>query len=159
MRPTRFTRPARPGCAGIPSAGGCSSSWPLPAPPGWGPRVLFFASARFRLPLAAICAVLAGGALGSPGFWGRFSAGHRAGLAAWIALAGFAAFSSLGGVADPSTFVQDHVLLARAALTVGDDATALAEARAALALQPWHPDAAAIAAAASAEIVGKAAPK
>jgi hypothetical protein len=121
--------------------------------------VLFFASARFRLPLAAICAVLAGGALGSPGFWGRFSAGHRAGLAAWIALAGFAAFSSLGGVADPSTFVQDHVLLARAALTVGDDATALAEARAALALQPWHPDAAAIAAAASAEIVGKAAPK
>jgi hypothetical protein len=121
--------------------------------------LLFFVSARFRLPLAAICAVLAGGALGAPVFWARWAAGRRAGLAACVALAGLVAFSSFGGVADRSTFVQDHVLLARAAFTVGDDATALSEAREALKMQPWHPDAAAIEAAASADIAGKAAAK
>jgi len=120
--------------------------------------LLFFASARFRLPLAAVCAVLAGGALGSPGFWRGWSPGRGAALAGAVALAGFLAFSSLGGVDDRSTFVQDHVLLARAAFTVGDDATALREAREALSLQPWHPDAKAIEAAAAAEIRGKAAP-
>ena len=50
------------------------------------------------------------------------------------------------------------MLLARAAFTVGDDATALREAREALTMQPWHPDAAAIEAAAAAEIKGKAGP-
>jgi hypothetical protein len=114
--------------------------------------LLFFASARFRLPLAAVCAVLAGGALGSPGFWRGWPAGRRAALAGCAALAGFLAFSSLGGVDDRSTFVQDHVLLARAAFTVGDDATALREANEALKLQPWHPDATVIADAARAEI-------
>jgi hypothetical protein len=118
--------------------------------------LLFFVSARFRLPLAAVCAVLAGGALGSPGFWRGWPPGRRAALACLVAAAGLVAFSSLGGVADRSTFVQDHVLLARAAFTVGDDATALTEARAALRLQPWHPDALAIEAAASEELKGKA---
>jgi Dolichyl-phosphate-mannose-protein mannosyltransferase len=118
--------------------------------------LLFFVSARFRLPLAALCAVLAGGALGSPGFWRGWTPGRRAALAACTALAAVITFSSLGGVADTSTFVQDHVLLARAAYTVGDDATALLEAREALKLQPWHPDAKAIEAAASAEIRAKA---
>ncbi len=118
--------------------------------------LLFFVSARFRLPLAAICTVLAGGALGSPVFWKRWPAGRRAALAGGIALAAGVAFSSLGGVDDRSTFVQDHVLLARAAFTVGDDVTALSEAKEALRLQPWHPDAAAIADAAAAEIAAKA---
>ena len=120
--------------------------------------LLFFASARFRIPLAGVCAVLAGGALGSPGFWWGWPPGRRAALAGSVALAGLVAFSSLGGVDDRSTFVQDHVLLARAAFTVGDDATALREAREALTMQPWHPDAAAIEAAAAAEIKGKAGP-
>ena len=120
--------------------------------------LLFFVSARFRLPLAAVCAVLAGGALGAPGFWRAWPAGSRAALAGSVALAGLLAFSSLGGVDDRSTFVQDHVLLARAAFTVGDDATALREAREALRLQPWHPDARAIEAAAQAQIRGKASP-
>ncbi len=119
--------------------------------------LLFFVSARFRLPLAAVCTVLAGGALGSPGFWKAWPAGRRAALAGGVALAGLVAFSSFGGVDDRSTFVQDHVLLARAAFTVGDDATALSEAREALKLQPWHPDATAIAEAAGAEIAKKAA--
>ena len=119
--------------------------------------LLFFVSARFRLPLSALCAVLAGGALGAPGFWRGWPAGRRAGLAACAALAAVVTFSSLWGVADTSTFVQDHVLLARAAFTVGDDATALTEAREALKMQPWHPDAAAIEAAAIAEMKAKAA--
>ena len=114
--------------------------------------LLFFVSARFRLPLAAILAILAGGALASPAFWRGWSAGRRASLGAALALAGLVAFSDYGGVQDRSTFVQDHVLLARAAFTVGDDATALGEAREALKLQPWHPDAAVIAEAASAEL-------
>ena len=117
--------------------------------------ILFFVSARFRLPLAALCAVLAGGALSSPFFWRAWPLPRRMGLAACIALAGFLSFSSLGGVDDPSTFVQDHALLARAAFTVGDDRLALAEARAALQLQPQHPDALAIAKAASAELAAK----
>ena len=119
--------------------------------------LLFFVSARFRLPLAAVCAVLAGGALGKLRFARAWPKGRRAALAACAALAGIVSFSSLGGVADRSTFVQDHVLLARAAFTVGDDATALSEATAALGMQPLHPDAQAIAQAASAEIARKAA--
>jgi hypothetical protein len=117
--------------------------------------LLFFVSARFRLPLAAVCAVLAGGALGSPRFWRGWPAGGRAALAAGAALAALVAFSRLGGVADRSTFVQDHALLARAAFTVGDDATALSESEEALKLQPWHPDARAVEAAARADIAGK----
>jgi hypothetical protein len=120
--------------------------------------LLFFVSARFRLPLASICAALAGGALGSPGFWRGWSPARRAALGFAVALAGIAAFSGFACVQDRSTFVQDHVLLARAAFTVGDDATALSEAGEALKMQPWHPDAKAIAAAAEAELAGKPAP-
>jgi hypothetical protein len=87
----------------------------------------------------------------------EWPAGRRAALGGAVALAGLVAFSGLGGVRDRSTFVQDHVLLARAAFTVGDDATALAEASEALRMQPWHPDAAIIANAAAAELAKKAA--
>jgi hypothetical protein len=117
--------------------------------------LLFFVSARFRLPLAAICAVLSGGALTSPGFWRGWSPARRTLLGFAVVLAGFTAFSNLGGVQDPSTFVQDHVLLARAAFTVGDDETALREAGEALKLQPWHPDATAIVQAATADLANK----
>ncbi|HEY4988413.1 MAG TPA: hypothetical protein VII09_01325, partial [Opitutaceae bacterium] len=120
--------------------------------------LLFFVSARFRLPLAAIAAVLAGGALGGGAFWRDWTAVRQGALAAAMLLAALLTFSHLGGVDDRSTFVQDHALLARAAFTVGDDALALSEANEALKLQPWHPDAAAIAAAAKAEISGKAHP-
>jgi 4-amino-4-deoxy-L-arabinose transferase-like glycosyltransferase len=118
--------------------------------------LLFFASARFRLPLAGMLAALAGGAAGLPPAWRGWPSAWRAGAAVAAAAAALAAFSGLGGVADTSTFVADHALLARAAYTVGDDATALSEAREALKIQPWHPDAAAIAQAAEAELAGKA---
>jgi 4-amino-4-deoxy-L-arabinose transferase-like glycosyltransferase len=117
--------------------------------------LLFFVSARFRLPLAAISLVLAGGALGSPHFWKAWGPGQRASLAACAVLAALIAFSSYGGVDDRSTYVQDHVLIARAAYTVGDDATALSEATEALKMQPWHPDATAIVDAVKAEMAKK----
>jgi Tfp pilus assembly protein PilF len=99
--------------------------------------------------------VLAGGALASPGFWRGWAPGLRAALGLAIVLAGAVTFSNLGGVQDRSTFAQDHVLLARAAYTVGDDETALSEAREALKIQPWHPDAKAIEEAAYAEMARK----
>jgi hypothetical protein len=119
--------------------------------------LLFFVSARFRLPLAAILSVLAGGAIAAPAFWKAWPAPRRAWLGLAVAAAALLTFSNWGGVADPSTFVQDHALLARAAYTVGDDATALAEARETLRMQPWHPDATAVAKAAQAELAQKGA--
>jgi Dolichyl-phosphate-mannose-protein mannosyltransferase len=118
--------------------------------------VLFFVSARFRLPLVALGAVLSGGALSSPLFWRGWPKARGAALAACAAFAALLAFSSLGGVAGEETFVQDHALLARAAFTVGDDTLALSEARAALELQPQHPDALAIEKAAGAELAARA---
>ncbi len=117
--------------------------------------VLFFVSARFRLPMAALCIILAGGALARPDFWRGWPARRRAALALCVLAAGLVAFSRIGGVDDRSTFVQDHALMARAAFTVGDDRAALSEAEAALAMQPWHPDATAIARAARAELAGR----
>jgi hypothetical protein len=114
--------------------------------------ILFFVSARFRLPVGALLAALAGGAIAAPRFWAGWPARRQGVLAGALAAAAAAAFTTFGGVADRSTYVQDHALLARAAFTVGDDATALAEANAALALQPWHPDAQAIATAARREL-------
>jgi Dolichyl-phosphate-mannose-protein mannosyltransferase len=117
--------------------------------------ILFFVSARFRLPLVALCAVLAGGAIASPLFWRPWGPAARLALGITAALAAFITFSTFGGVDDRATFVQDHVLLARAAFTVGDDQTALREANEALLLQPQHPDALAIIQAARAELKGK----
>ena len=117
--------------------------------------ILFFASARFRLPLAAIGCVLAGGALAAPRFWAGWAPGRRLALAAACAATLAVSFSRFGNVASPETMVQDHVLLARAAYTVGDDPLALAEARAALAMQPWHPDARVIERQAQTALAGK----
>ena len=103
--------------------------------------VLVFVSARFRLPLAGLAAVLAGGALGSPGFWKPWPVRRQAGLAVLVVLAAGLTFSTFDGVRSRVTFVQDHALLARAAATVGDDRLAWTEAEAALALQSTHPDA------------------
>jgi hypothetical protein len=119
--------------------------------------LLFFASARFRLPLVALCTVLAGGVFEPPVLWWSRPLPRRLGLAACVVIAGSLAFSRLGGVDDPSTFVQDHALMARAAYTVGDDRTALSEARAALLLQPQHPDALAVEKAAMDELAVKGA--
>lgn len=98
--------------------------------------VLFYVSARFRLPLAALLCVFAGGALARPGFWRDLAPGRPLLLAGSMLGAGLVAFSFFDGVRDARPFVQDHLLVARAAQTVGDDAEAWRHARAALALDP-----------------------
>ena len=107
--------------------------------------LLFFVSARFRLPLAALATVLAGGAVAAPGFWLGWPAERRLGLVLLLMVTALVTFSRFDDVQSTVTFVQDHALLARAAATVGDDALAWKEADAALALQPAHPDAVRIA--------------
>ena len=110
--------------------------------------LLFFVSARFRLPLAALLCVPAGGALAEPKFWLAWPRSQQLALASALLAAAGLTFSNFDRVRDRATFVQDHALLARAAATVGDDNLAANEAHAALALQPNHPDALRVAAAA-----------
>ncbi|HUR58387.1 MAG TPA: hypothetical protein VM029_11795 [Opitutaceae bacterium] len=103
--------------------------------------LLFFVSARFRLPLAAVAAILAGGALGAPRFWQRWPRPRQIALAAGTAVAALISFSAFDGVRSRATFVEDHALLARAAMTTGEYAEAWTAASAALELQPVHADA------------------
>ena len=110
--------------------------------------VLFFVSARFRLPLAALLCVVAGGALSAPLFWRTWPQSRQIALGGALFAAAALTFSTFDHVRDRATFVQDHALLARAAATVGDDALAWPEANAALAQQPHHPDALRVAVAA-----------
>ncbi|HWA09841.1 MAG TPA: hypothetical protein VG838_10355 [Opitutaceae bacterium] len=103
--------------------------------------VLFYVSARFRLPLAALLAVLAGGALADPGFWRELAPGPRRLLAGSMLGAALLAFSAFDGVRDARPFVQDHLLAARAAQAVGDDDQVWQHARAALGLDPGRREA------------------
>lgn len=108
----------------------------------------FYVSDRFRLPLVVIGAVLSAGALAAPRFWRDWPRRRKRLLAAGVMLSAGLTFSRFDGVRSRATYVQDHALLARAADSIGDDRTAWNEARAALALQPEHPDAMRIAIAA-----------
>lgn len=103
--------------------------------------LLFFVSARFRLPLAAVLIVLAGGALAWPPLWREWTRRTQLAVAGAMGLAAMMAYSRFAGVRDSATFVQDYALLARAAETTGDDPTAWDAALGALALQPQHRDA------------------
>lgn len=100
--------------------------------------VLFFVSARFRLPLAALAAVLAGGALAAPGFWRQWPARARIILGAGMLLAGGLAFSRFDRVRSEVTFVEDHMLIAHAAHQMHDFAQTWSEATAALSRVPQH---------------------
>ncbi len=88
--------------------------------------LLTYVSARFRLPLVPLLAILAGG-VGAP--W-------RARAIAAAALAGAASLLPLPAADTTRTFVQDDLLLSRAALLAGDSAAAEAHAREALARAP-----------------------
>jgi hypothetical protein len=103
--------------------------------------LLFYVSGRFRLPLLAVATVLAGGAIGSPGFWRAWPRHKVLVLAAAIIFFAAVTFSNLNGVRDRTTFVEDHALLARAAERTGNLDLAWTQATAALALNPKHRDA------------------
>lgn len=103
--------------------------------------VLFFVSARFRLPLVALVTLLAAAALAAPRAFLQFPSRLRLALVAALALTAALTFSNVWDTRSRATFVEDHALLARAASAVGDDAQAWTHAHAALALYPDHRDA------------------
>jgi hypothetical protein len=105
--------------------------------------ILFFVSARFRLPVAALLCVPAGAALARPAWFFRILPSAQRPLLG-VALVGFATltFSHFDGVRDRRPFIQDHLLIARAAQAVGNDDEVWQHAAAALALDPARLDAA-----------------
>ena len=105
--------------------------------------ILFFVSARFRLPVAALLCVPAGAGLARPAWFFRILPAAQRPLLG-VALVGFATltFSHFDGVRDRRPFIQDHLLIARAAQAVGNDDEVWQHAAAALALDPARLDAA-----------------
>jgi hypothetical protein len=97
--------------------------------------ILFFASARFRLPLVPLFAILAGGSIGW--FQGILQERRRLALtAAVVALTATLAYSSFGGIRSTDTCVQDRLLMANANADLSRDAEAARWAREVLADQP-----------------------
>jgi hypothetical protein len=97
--------------------------------------LLFYASARFRVPLVPLLAVLAGGTVGA------FATGSVSVCRRWVAFGlGAAVFAlSLVNAFQPSgrdTTSEDCLLLAQAANELGHDAEALAWARRSYAISP-----------------------
>ncbi len=87
--------------------------------------LIYMASARFRLPLTPLLAIVAGGL---PLAWAAFSSSssklkRNALIATAAALA--IAFTRFAGVASEKTFPQDALLIADAAAQIGDDDTAI----------------------------------
>lgn len=100
--------------------------------------LLFFASARFRLPLAPLLCIAAGGCafLRLPCQPRQFGV-----LLAGIAGLAVLSFGNWFEAKDRATFIQDELLLAKANSQVGDDAQALELARAVLARDPQRAEA------------------
>lgn len=84
--------------------------------------LLFFVSARFRLPMVPLVVVLFGGVMIVP--WGRLSSLRRVSVLITLVVFGVFIYGNWFGARDDSTFVQDEVLLASAALELGDDRVA-----------------------------------
>ncbi len=102
--------------------------------------LVFYASGRFRLPLAALLCVLAGGAA-LPRLWWPESLGGRLGTVGGLVLLGGLTFGGWLNAGDHSTYLQDHLLVAVAAERAGADRITWDEAQAVLTLRPEHPDA------------------
>jgi hypothetical protein len=97
--------------------------------------ILFYASARFRLPLVPLMAVLTGGSLG----WVRGIRGNPSRIIstiATIALTGTVAYSSINGIRDRATYIQDELLLANANADIGKDGEAAEWAKSVLQKSP-----------------------
>lgn len=97
--------------------------------------LLFFVSARFRLPLVPLLAVISGGCVcSSMTFRGQ---GRRWLLPAFVLpMVALISYGNWFNAKDESTFIQDELLLASSAARLADDAAALTYARAALRKDP-----------------------
>jgi len=102
--------------------------------------ILFFASARFRLPLVPFLAVMAGGIpVWLPELWHS-----RKNLIPSILLVittGCIAYSSFAGIRNTDTYIQDRLLLANAHADMGQDFPAADWARKVLAESPGRTEA------------------
>jgi hypothetical protein len=100
--------------------------------------LLFFISARFRLPLAPLLCVALGGCV-----FFRELAGWRkkVGLCAGSLVMAVVSFGNWFGAQDRQTFIQDALLLAQANSQMGADADALRLARAVLQREADRPEA------------------
>jgi hypothetical protein len=90
--------------------------------------ILFYASARFRLPLVPLMAVLAGGSV----YWfdGLLKDHRRLGATILaVALVGGVTFSSFAGIRNKDTYIQDRLLMANANADLGRDEDAARWAR------------------------------
>lgn len=103
--------------------------------------LLFYVSGRFRIPLAGLLCVLAGGALSRPIFWRAFPPSRRWGLAALLLAAASLTFSAFASVRNVHTIIQDRLLIAYAAQLTGDEQEAWNQSRAAASLDPGRADA------------------
>jgi hypothetical protein len=102
--------------------------------------ILFYASARFRLPLVPLMAVLAGGSIH---WFNGLLKDHRC-LAATlvsVTLVGGITFSSFAGIKSTDTYIQDRLLMANANAELGKDAEAARWARDVLEDSPGRPEA------------------
>jgi len=105
--------------------------------------LLFYASARFRIPIHALLAIFAGGFL--TGIWRKFK---YTGIVRKVVftgvamlLAGWITFSSFQSAGDKSTYIQDRMLLAGAGLESGDDVLAAEMAKTVMEENPERLDA------------------
>lgn len=87
--------------------------------------LIYMASARFRLPLTPILAVLSGGLpLATNAFAKSSNRLRRTAIIATL-IAIIVSFSRFAGIASERTFVQDALLLADASAKIGDDSAAI----------------------------------
>jgi len=104
--------------------------------------LMFFVSARFRLPLAPLLCVFAGGLAVLRGSdFAQLNLKRWGGLCAALLLAGVGVYGNWYEARDERTFIQDEFLLARASATLGEDVSALSYASAVLARDPLRQDA------------------
>jgi hypothetical protein len=103
-----------------------------------GGLLLFFVSARFRLPLAPLLCVALGGCV----FFRQAADGRKKYLLGLGVLGiGVISFGNWFGAQDRQSFIQDELLLAVASSQVGADAEALRLARSVLERDPNRPEA------------------
>ncbi|MEX0323546.1 MAG: hypothetical protein AB3N63_15395 [Puniceicoccaceae bacterium] len=90
--------------------------------------IIYYASARFRLPLVPLLAVLGGGVVAG---YGQLLKDSRQKItsAAILVVATCVTYSSFGGIRNKTTYVQDHLLLANAYAGTGRDSEAATHAK------------------------------